>query len=89
MEDYRSMKVHSMPTEWGYQTIVYQIPLILLCVFTIKISEHIDLWLQVLETINVSWIMIAVAWTMLIISIVYIAIGITVILFRDKSNKDD
>ena len=77
-----------MPIEWGLQTIVYQIPVILLCVFIIKISEHIDLWHQVLEEINVSWAMIILAWTMLIISIVYIAVGITVVLFRDKSIND-
>lgn len=77
-----------MPIEWGLQTIVYQIPVILLCVFIIKISEHIDLWHQVLEEINVSWAMIILAWTMLIISIVYIAVGITVVVFRDKKISD-
>lgn len=80
--------IHSMPVEWGLQTIVYQTIVILLCVFIIKISEHIDLWHQVLEEINVSWIMVLVAWTMLIVSIVYIAVGITVVVLRDKKLDD-
>ena len=78
-----------MPISWGFQTIIYQIPIILLCIFIIKISEHIDLWHQVLEEINVSWAMVILAWTMLIISIVYIAVGITVILLRDKSLSEE
>ena len=79
------MKLHSMPIEWGLQTIIYQVPVILLCIFIIKLSEHIELWHQVLEEINVSWMMILLAWTMLIISIVYIAVGITVVIFKDRS----
>jgi hypothetical protein len=79
---------HAMPTAWGYQEIIYAVPIILLCTFIIKLSENLELWHQVINHIGMSPFMIWVTWIILIYTFFKVAIGIVMIILKDKKLDD-
>ena len=79
---------HSMPSAWGYQEIIYAVPIILLFTFLIRLSEDTELWHQVIQNIGMSPFMISVAWIILIYTFFKLSVGIVMIILKDKKLDD-
>ena len=78
------MKIHSMPYEFGFQFIFYSIPVLILCSFIIKISNDPDLWWRVIESVDMSPIILLIAWGISYLTVILIAVGLTIILTKDR-----
>lgn len=77
-----------MPSAWGYQELIYAVPIILLCSFIIKLSQNLELWHQVIVYIGMSPFMISVAWIILLYTFFKVAVGIIMIVLKDKDLPD-
>lgn len=73
-----------MPSAWGWQELIYAVPIILLCSFVIKLSQNLELWREVIGYIGMSPFMISVAWIILLYTCFKAVVGIIMIVLKDK-----
>lgn len=79
--------IHAMPSDFGIRFIIYSIPVFILCLFIIRLSQHKELWQEVIDTVDMSPIIVLnLAYGLLVVTIVLIAVGITVIILRDRKS---
>jgi len=76
-----------MPSDWGLKIILFALPYIILSTFIIRLSKNIPLWHQVLTEIDMSWAIILFAWSMLVVGVIMIGVGITIMILKDQDAK--
>ena len=82
------MRKHAMPYTYGIFMIVLGIIYLPLALFVIKVSNDLELWRQVLISINMSPFLIVWTYCSLGIMGFFIASGIYVIVTRDRNLED-
>ena len=76
--------MHAIPFQVGFKFIIFPIFVLLLCSFVIRVSQNEQLWWQVINYIDMSQFILIIAWVMVAVCVYFIAIGITILITKDK-----
>jgi len=76
---------HAIPDMWPiWYFILDPFIIVILCIFIIKISENTDLWRQVITDVNMSPIVILIAWAVMAYSFMKTGIGVYILFTKDR-----
>lgn len=82
------IRPHGMPASFGLYMITLGVIILTLSAFIIQISFDVDLWWQVVESIDKSPYFLLYAYAMLLGSFIFIGAGIIILLKKDKNVPD-